>query len=361
MANRSSVRMEDVASAADVSVSTVSRALRDDPSISLAARRRIHGVAQTLDYQPLRRRDRRKAASALSHFVAGKNLAVLTLGMHRSLTTVPVVSAAIAGVEHALSMAGCRLQVSHVPQLDDPPRHLLQQKLDGVFLVGAMQGRMLVDAGGLLVDRLSARPCVWLLGRPEGCSGHSVGSDDVQLGVQAAAYLVERGHRRLAYLSPKPDHLLMRNRETGFLAEALRLGIDVQRFVDAPAAGWQMPLTPPLGADSVQHLVDRLLDAPQRPTAVLVGSDSVAAAVYVALARRGLAVGRDLSVISGNNDTALIAGLHPSLTTFDIQAHEIGLAAVRRMAAVLAAGEKEADTELTIQPKFVERNSVLAL
>jgi LacI family transcriptional regulator, galactose operon repressor len=111
----------------------------------------------------------------------------------------------------------------------------------------------------------------------------------------------------------------------------------------------------------VQHLVDGILKSRPRPTALFTSSDSVAAVVYGALAVRGVRVGEEISVISGNNDQALIAGLHPSLTTFDIHAHDIGRLVVRQMESRLRVKDPLPDVNLLIEPHLIAGKSVRTL
>ena len=357
---KDTVTIKTVAEAANCAVSTVSRALRNDPAISDASKQRIRQAAEALNYRRLRRPSVKNGhnghrADALSN----KRLVVVTMGMDRSLTSLPVVNATLCGVEDALSGSGLRLQVTHVPDLDDVPAQLDCGELDGVFLFGPLQGRILADSGCHLLQELRELPTVWLHGRPEGCDwGDSVGSDDVRVGMLAADFLADQGHECVAFVSPKPNQLLMRNRETGFLAQAFRRGLHVQRFVEPPSGGWTMPIKPPLTIDTVQHLVDGVLNAAPRPTAIFASCDSVAAGIYGALAARGVQVGDEMSVIAGNHDWALISGLHPALTTFDIHAHEMGQLAVRQMESRLHMKEPLPAACLTIEPHLVLGDSV---
>jgi LacI family transcriptional regulator len=223
-----------------------------------------------------------------------------------------------------------------------------------------MQGRHVAVTDSPLVHQLRKLPTVWCLGRPAGCWGDVVLSNDHQTGALAAEYLVARGHGQLAFINPKPDHLLFMRREDGFIGAARRMGATVQSFCESPPQGWQLPIKPPLEVEMVQSLVDRALDARPRPTALFAAADSVAALVYRALAVRGLSPGRDIGVLSANNDRSLIAGLHPALTTFDIHASKIGRFAVRQLAARLADPEAEPCIEMMIEPTLVEGNSVVA-
>ena len=349
------VTLREIAAAADLSISTASRALNGHPAISAETVAKVRRAAERLRYQRVRSYRRSDIALAMTR----KSIAVISLGMDRSLIALPVVASAINGVEAGLSEAGASVQLAHVPDLEQVPRGLRLGVLDGVILSGPMQGRHMAAGHNKLLDPLRRLPTVWIVGRPAGCWGDAVASNDYVTGSMAAEYLVARGHRLLAFVNPKPDHLLFMRREDGFAARARRLGAEVQCFCEAPPGGWQLPLRPPLDVEAVESLVDRVLAAEPRPTAIFAAADSVATLVYRALAVREMRVGRDISVISGNNDYSLIAGLHPSLTTFDVHAEQIGRQAVRQLAMRLADPGARADTELMVQPTLVEGESVV--
>lgn len=355
------ITLQTVAEAANVSVSTVSRALRGDPAISEGITEHVRHIATSLKYRPLRRRRRHTTTVPSNSPLAGKRLAVVTLGMDRSLASLPVVNASINGAEAAVSAAGAHLQLLHVPDLNDTSPSSRSLDFDGAFLMGAMQGRHVADSTSPWVRKLLALPHVWLMGRPEGCDGDAVGANDMVVGTLAADYLADHGHRHVAFLSPKPDHALMMQRENGFIGQGLRRGLKVDRYVESPAEGWSLPIKPPQTLESVQGLVDRLLAANPRPTALLAASDSVAAVVYGALTKRGIRIGEEISVISGNNDRALIAGMHPALTTCDIQAHEIGRVAVEQMTRRLKAGNAGPDSVISLEPVLVAGASVATI
>ena len=139
------------------------------------------------------------------------------------------------------------------------------------------------------------------------------------------------------------------------------MGVEVRSFCEAPKSGWHLPLPAPQTVEAVQGLVDALIACKPRPTAIFAAADSIAALVYRALAVRQLRVGRDISVISANNDDSVIAGLHPHLTTFDVQAHEIGRLAVQQLAMRMAHPSDLPACELLIAPKLVEGESVARL
>lgn len=349
-----STTLDQIARAAKVSVSTASRALNGHPAISSQTAHRVRTAAQRLQYR--QRRSHRRWEARRSLF--GTHVAVVSLGMDRSLMALPVISSILAGAEAALSDAGATVQLAHVPQVEQPPTSLLRQKLDGVILSGALQGDMLSRAAGELFQRLRNLPTVWLLGRPRGCWGDAVAVNDYAVGAWAAEYLVQRGHRRLAFVNPKPDHVLFMRREDGFVAAARRLGAEVRSYCQEPKEHWELPLKAPVDVETVQGLIDELLADAPRPSAIFAAADSVAVLVYRALAVRDLKVGRDISVISGNNDLPMIAGLHPHLTTADVHADLVGRLAVGQLAMRLSCDNQLPESELMIPPTPVEGESV---
>ncbi len=103
------------------------------------------------------------------------------------------------------------------------------------------------------------------------------------------------------------------------------------------------------------------LSPAERPTAILVGADSIAVQLYAALRARKLEVGRDLSVLSFNHEQPLVMSLDPVLTTIDIQAEAIGRRAVDQLRWRLAHPEDRLPTKILIQPRLVEGGSVATL
>ncbi len=347
-----SVTLKQVADVSQVSISTASRALSGHPGISGPTADRVREAASRLNYR-IRRNE--SPGTALK----GAEIGIVCLGMGRSLTSLPTVSSAIEGAETSLAIEGARTLFVTVPELESPPSVLESRLPDGLILAGALQGEEIGRCTYPFLERLRKLPTVWLLGRPAGAWGDVVGCNDYEVGKLAARSLLEAGHRRLAFINPKPDHLLFQRREDGFRAEARRGGAEsVLSICESPEGGWELPLQAPAGVRVVEELIDRAVSARPRPTGLFAAADSVAVLIYRALAKRGLQVGRDFSLVSGNNDISLIAGLHPSLTTCDVGAYEIGRLAVRQMAVRLQNGSASLDVEVLKSPTLLMSHSV---
>lgn len=351
------ITLEMIAGEAGSSVSTVSRVLNGHPAISDKTSNRVLEAARKLKF-PLRDAEKLWRPRRL---LEGRSIAIVSLGLDRSLLSLPAVSSAINGAEGELSRQGARVLLSHVPDLTTSPQLLKDKNLEGIVVAGCSQGRLIGGHESPLLSRLRQLPTVWLLARPEGCWGDAVGSNDFQTGQMAADYLIERGHRRLAFLNPKPEHAVFLRREAGFLSRGRALGADVALLSQSPSVGWSLPDRPALTTDAIDYLVKQLLELSPRPTAVFAAADSIACGLYRALASRGLRVGEDLSVLAANNDQSLTASLHPTLTTFEIHADEIGRLAVQRLADSLEKPSHAHASELLISSTLVEGCSVATL
>jgi LacI family transcriptional regulator len=277
---------------------------------------------------------------------------------------MPVISEAFHGAEDGLREAAAKSQVVQMADLSVLPGELHPDQLSGLILTGAMVDEFALASETDAVKQLRMLPTVWVIGEPPGAWGDSIVADDFAVGYGAAERLVMNGHRRLGFLNPVPGNLLFARREDGFYAAARRLGVYVQSFCQMPECGSQLPLQAPTSRfDVVQSLIDQMLEMTPRPTAVFTAADSVAALAYCALGMRGVRVGYDISIISGNNTPGLMSVPYPHLATFDIHSRRIGALAVRQLAAQIVerASNSYVPRQVVVKPTFIAGESICDL
>ncbi|GAA3092627.1 LacI family DNA-binding transcriptional regulator [Streptosporangium carneum] len=157
----------------------------------------------------------------------------------------------------------------------------------------------------------------------------------------ALEHLRDRGHRRVAVLTPTRASTPDRPADVHVLAEAGRLGLDID-VVTAPQA-----LT------AATRVADAMLAGGHR--AFFCFADSIAYGVYAASAERGLRIPLDVSVM-GYDDHPMSGLLTPGLTTVDWDIDGIVRAAVR---TVVAAADGNTRRRRIVQaPELRERGSV---
>lgn len=349
-----SANIRDVARMAGVSVGTVSRLLHGDLSVSPERRQKIRQAMEALRYVP-----RNKPANDHAFPLYGRNIALVLLGMDRSLVSLPIVAEAVHAAEEAISRKGGNVLLADAPR-PTPVPPVLTQHIDGVIAKGAMQGSDLSRSHSGILDIISRGPLVWIYGRPEGCQGDAVGANEVTVGELAADALLSRGHRDLAFLNPKTGHALFERRKMAFCHRAASQGARVQVYEETKSGLWTLPLKSVQEVETVMVLVDRMRRQKSPPTAVFVPADNIAALVYRAFNVRNVRVGRDISVISCNNEETVRSALHPDLMSIDIRAQEIGRRAVDQVAWRIEHPE-ERPVEIGVEPVLVEGNSVRRL
>lgn len=351
-----SATVKEVAEAAEVSVGTVSRVLNCEPNVPDETIARVMKAVKKLGYSRLRKRKTMADGQRLTR----RNIAMLLMGMDRSLASLPSVACGIHGAESALSAAGANVLLSDLPHVDEIPKVLASQNVHGLLAKGALQGKLIKSANKKLITRIRQIPTVWFLGRPQGASwGDAVESNDAEVGRLAAEYLLGQGHQRIAILDPKPDHVTLDQRCASFTWHATQNGARVEN-VFGTSSDWTLPLQAVNDIELVDSLVGKLLKLRSKPTAVFCPADCISAMVYRACARRGLRVGKDLSLISCNNELPLLTGLYPEVTTIDICAEQIGRQAVEQLIWRLAYPDSPPVT-VSVQPRLVEGMSVAKL
>jgi DNA-binding LacI/PurR family transcriptional regulator len=353
------VTIRMVAEQAGVSAGTASRALRGHPQVSPACVERVRAVAERLGYRPLRSHSGRGQPEPL----AGKRIAIAMFGIDRTLASLPVVAEAIHGAEEALAEAGAHPIIINVPDPAEPPRSLRRVKFDGVLAKAAMQGNVARTFTHRLRLTLDETPLVWMLGRPAGATGDVVDPDDAIVGQLAAEAAIGKGHRRALVVNPKADHALFVIRTAAFRRCMEAHGgmvVEIDRPRSKPVS---FPLQPVMDVAEVQPLVERAVEAMrkderERPTVIFCPADSIAALVYRALATCGRVAGRDISVVSCNNERSLVAGLWPTLATIDVHPQRIGRLAVEQLARRITGQFAGAAVQVCVAPTFIPGGSL---
>lgn len=348
------VTIRDVAARAGVSPGTASRALRGHPQISEACIARVKEAAEALSYRPLRDRSGRRRRAPL----VGKRIALVMLGIDRTLAGLPAVAEAIHGAEEALAAAGAHPTLINVPDPTAPPRALRRVRFDGILAKAALQGDIADAIGSKFRSVIESNALVWMLGRPLGMKGDAVGPDNVAMGRIAAEALVDKGHTRLAIVNPKADHGMFSLRQQGFTATAAELGATVTSFTSRRNRPRDFPLEPIVDVASVMPLVEALLRERPRPTAVFVPADSIAALLYRALSSCGVKPGEEIAIVSCNNERSLVAGLWPALTTIDAHLRRVGQLAVEQLTRRITGVFDGVAVDINVTPTLIPEASL---
>jgi DNA-binding LacI/PurR family transcriptional regulator len=351
--------VRDVARQAGVSLGSVSRALNGSADLNPVLRERILAAAHDLRYAPLRKR-RGVTGTRRGRPAEGRNIGLICFGMEDTLVQLPVVSTAVHGVEDALSTHGGTLMFANIPRGDRVPQFMAEKQVAGVILKGPNMGRLPAESDSELLRAIYRLPHVWLLGKLPNAHGDHCNFDHEIAGALIATHLYEKGHRHVAYLNPKPGHAQFEPLKTAFAnsAQALGLQVDVLEPDAEPSLEWPLPAIP--SKVVVESLAARWAArrAKQRATALVVGADSAAVQLYAALNKLGVQPGREVGIVSCNDEHQLIMSLEPALTTINVGAEMVGRSAVARLAWRMAQSSDDRAVRILVEPRLVVRDSV---
>jgi LacI family transcriptional regulator len=352
--------IHDVAKSAGVAVGSASRALNNRGSVSTEMRERVLAAALQLNYTRLRMRRAKPQPVATATAADEFNLGLICFGMEDTLVNLPVVSAALHGIETAVGLEGGTLMFANIPKGDRVPAFLTEGRVSGLIIKGPNQGTLPPVAENELLTYIYRYPHVWLMGRLANAIGDHCNFDQEAAGRLVAEHLHAKGHRHIAFINPKPGHAQFEFVKRAVVDSGQRLGDRVDVFEPAAAKPIVWPLPAMTSPEIVDQLVQRWAHEPsdKRATTLVVGADTTAVQVYRSLARLGIKVGRDVGLISCNDERSLVMGLDPPLTTVNVRPELIGKNAVGRLRWRLAHPDDTTPCRLLVEPVLMERDSV---
>jgi LacI family transcriptional regulator len=326
----SRVTLHDVAAAAGVSKSSVSRILDERlPRSDSETAQRVRQVAAELGYV------RDGAAASLRR---GKTM---TIGMIVPRLTDTVMAMLYEAFARACGRTG---QFAIVATTEDAPRAdraaaqtLLQRGVDGLIISTAR-------IGDDFPAELTARGVPFVLALRT--DGHSLSSiaDDRFGGYLATRHLLDLGHRRIGLIAGPGYASSSRARVEGYRQAMAEAGAAVDPT-------WVVGST--FGIDSGAEAAETLMSLPSPPTAVFAVNDNTAIGALSALQRLGLSVPRDVSVV-GYNDIPIVSLLPTPLTSVRVPFDQIASAALD----LLAHGPmSESDRIRIATPALIPRRS----
>ena len=342
--------LSEIAEISGVSISTVSRVINNDPRISDGTRERIRRIVAAKGYVPRSYRCRNGRQKPLVRGVRTGNIAMVEVG--DNVHGAPLSSEILRGATIRLAEYGMNMLSAYVQDGVMPPC-LAMRQVDGVIVRG-------IPSRGVAAQ-LCAFPSIWISSRHTPWGDYVVGGHDAG-GRLAAQYLLNRGHRRLAFLNPWADHPAFRAKAEGFEFAATKAGSSVDLLDPEPEQGRYATESDMADYAKVEEfmapLVDRLLAMAPRPTGLFVPADMFAAILYRLLNKRDIKPGLDFEVISANNEGPYLAGLYPRPATIDIGGTRIGQFAVDQLLVRIQRPEEKRGLRIVVEPLVIEGESV---
>ncbi len=331
--------IKQVAELAGVSIATVSRCINEPARVREKTRIRVQEAILETGYEP---------NTLARNFRRGRTNLIMVV-----LPSVgdPFFTVVLQGIRSVVDAHGYSIIISETRSntlsADDVGAMLVTRQADGVILLASI-----FPFGDEVLERAGRRAQPIVIGC-ETISSRladfpSVHIDNVGAAQEATGYLLDQGHRAVAFITARVDSPITQDREAGYRRAMADAGIGVQD-------GWVVEGD--LRLEGAAVATRQLLAHPRRPTAIFCGNDEMAMGCLHELRGQGLAVPGDVSVM-GFDDIRYAATTQPPLTTVAQPAGEIGRRVAERVLKAIEAGRAMSRTAEIVPHRLVLRDSV---
>jgi LacI family transcriptional regulator len=324
------ITIYDVAREANVSMATVSRVVNGNPNVKPVTRKKVLEVIERLGYRP----------NAVARGLASKK--TTTVGV-----IIPDISniffAELArGIEDIATMYKYNIILSNSDQNLDKELHLLNtmlgKQVDGIVFMG---GNITQEHVGEFEK--SPVPIVLAGSIEESEKIPSVNIDYEKAVFDSVSGFVANGHKQIAFVvGPLHEPRNVEKKLKGYKRALEEAGIPFNE---------ELVIEGDYTYDSGLEAFDKLLEAVQRPTAILVGSDEMALGVVHGAQDKGFSIPDDFEVITSDN-TRLSLMVRPQLTTIVQPLYDLGAVAMRLLTKLM--NKEEVEEHIVVLPHRIE-------
>jgi LacI family transcriptional regulator len=333
------ITIKDIARIANVSHTTVSRALNNRSRIRSETKEKILFIARDLDYRP--------------------NLVARSLVMRRTktlglvITTIanPFYTELALGIESTARELGYNIILSFTHSdlsIEKQSIDMLRSKgVDGIILTSAHIGdpniRSLAEEGFpiILVNRRTYHPIVKE-------KVDYVGVDNILGGFLAVEHLIRLGHQRIGVIGGSSESSVGFERLEGGKKALETYGLELLTdfFLDGDFL-----------KESGYQGGKRFIKMAEPPTAIFATNDYMALGAYQAILEEGRKVPEEIAIV-GFNDIEFTAMKGIELTTIGQKKYEMGSIAIKTLVEKIEGGEIKSSTkEIILNPELIIRKT----
>ncbi len=339
MKQEKEITIYDIAEKLGVSPATVSRALNDSPSISVATRKKINALAEKLGYR---------------HNPFASNLRqqkTHTIGVILHELNSYFITSVLAGIEKIATEAGYNLIIVHSaesPELEAAnASNLFHKRVDGVIASLSFDTKDLEHFKQFQNKHI---PVVFFDRVFENSETTKVIINNFQAGYDATSHLIEQGCKRIAIITSSLKRNVYSERTRGY-KQALH---DNHIKYDE-----KLVIIEGIKEEDALSAASRIIAMRHLPDGIFITNDFCAAVVMQSLKDAGIRVPQDIAIVGFNND--LIGKVvNPKLTTINYPGFEMGQVAARTLINHLKGlWDMNLTTSVVINSELIVRQSSL--
>ena len=325
--------MREVAALAKVSIKTVSRVVNGETGVSPGLAKRVLAASERLNYRHNRTASNLRRSDGRSD----------TIGVVLEDVGNPFSSALNRAIEDVAVQRGVLVLASSSDEDEERERKLVSafasRRVDGLIIQPASH-----DHSYLVAERRVGTPIVFVDRPPEFFDADTVLTDNAAGVRRGVRHLVERGHRRIAYLGDLHTIATAAERYRGYLEELNNQGIEVDKRLA------RLDLR---GIEKAEAAVTELLGSSEPPTALFTGQNMITMGAFRALRRLGL---HERVALIGFDDILLADLLQPGITVVAQDPSAIGRTAAELLFRRLD-GDRSPSEHKIVLTRMITRGS----
>ena len=336
MKEKINITIHDLARELEVSPSTISRALKDHPSIGASTRKTVKDLAKRRGYRP-----NRMAVNL-------RNQESKTIGVLISWINRPFYGNLISGIEAAARERGYNVIISQTTDVTEVERYnaktLYDMRICG--LISCLSIHTL-DYGHFDQFTRSNTPVIFVDRVPNQYDGRKIVIDNFTAAYNATYHLVKQGCLRLAHIGGSLKQEIYHDRLKGFKQAIRDAGLPI--YQDLIKQGEHLAL------EEGQSFAAQILASQSKPDGIFCANDTTAICVMQAAKAKGMLVPEDLAIV-GFNDDPICKIIDPQLSSIYHPAFEMGRLCVENILGE-APGESVGDSRIVLQAELRIRKS----
>lgn len=310
MSHEKEVTIYDLARELNISIATVSRALKDDPVVSKKTRKKIFELAEQKGYRS-------------NYFARSlRNQRTETIGVIVPRLNSYFMATVIAGMEGAANAAGYNLIISQSSESAEKEKAnaktMFNSRVDGLLVSLAYDTNDIEHFDMFFKKNV---PVIFFDRVAEHKNCTNVLIDNRKSAYEAIKHLISQGSRKIVHITATPKRNVYVDRLQGYKQALAEHNIPFSE--DNVIIG-------NLSQEAGIEAAEQILHMETLPDGVFVANDNCAVSCMLALKQAGISIPQQIAFAGFNNDPVSKV-IEPNLTTINYPGHEMGEVAARNL------------------------------
>ncbi len=339
MPKEKEVTIYDIASALNISIATVSRALKNDSVVSKRTKKKIFDLADKMGYRT-------------NHFARNlRNQTTNTIGVIVHELNSNFITSVLAGIEKVTTESGYDLIIAHSSESSGKEianaKNLFNKRVDGLIASLSFDTKNLDHFKPFKEKNV---PVIFFDRVEQEGNNTVVVIDNDKCGYQATQHLIQQGCKRIVHITSSLKRNVYSKRFKGYKDALFDNGIPYDE---------NLLIIHDLSESAAIESAMQILKMDPLPDGVFVTNDFVAAVIMRTLKENNIKIPEDIAIVGFNND-AICTLVEPALSTINYPGIDVGEVAARNLINHLKGiGNIQNTNTIIIRSNLIIRRSSL--